>query len=123
MRRVSYGYQRLTGGHVSSKRRCVCACCLWRAGEPPTLAKRARCTTQVVVGAWRYEGLHWLEASLLRCAAVVRHASYGIQRQTGGRVSSERRRHTLAVLGEEAQHTGLLPARAAPRGLWVVHAP
>ena len=76
MRCASYGHQRLIGGRVSSKRRCACACCLWGAGEPPNLAKRARCTTQVVVGAWRYEGLHWLEAALLRCTAVVRRVSY-----------------------------------------------
>ena len=64
--------------------------------------------------------LHRREASLLRRAAVVRHASYSLQESAGFRVA----RATvtaLAVTSEEAQHASFLRAHAVPRWLWSLH--
>ena len=65
--------------------------------------------------------LHQREASLLRCAALVRRASCGLQRAIGCRVP---RWHAtaLAVSREEAQHSSLTHVRAMPCWVLSTHA-
>ena len=66
--------------------------------------------------------LHRRKAFLLRRAAVMGHASYGLPESALLLYGTRKRATTLAVSREEAQHASLLRARAMPRWLWSLYA-